>query len=487
MKFFTLGSKRTTSDNTCYSGTVLNPTALKTRNRFNIGSLLVLMIFGLAMLMPSNMQAQHPYGFIDGDVLTATPPFPDPAFNQLDWEDVWKAQQTPPTASLPGGSITTGIILNGKVPDTIFTGGGTKDHLPINGPNASKSWQWKTAEFSSSDKTNIQETGAILIDGKIYFFANKFAAEGTTTIGFWFFQDIVAPIAGGRFSGEHQIGDVFVLADIVQGGAVGIINAYQYVGEDNGGDAPNSNKVLKTIVVDGTTLAATVNTLAQPTPWPHQSKNVAANIMPPVTFIEGFIDIEELDLNINACFSSFHAETRSSSSVSSILEDFAQGAFNVQPIVSVDDETACESDTPVTLTAVVEGGIPPITFVWKKGGVVIPGETTETLEVSESGSYSVIAQGKGINGNGGGVCESEEAFATVTINDSPAPSVDDEAECEGDTATFMTADLGTGFTYQWYLDDVLIGGATSNSYTPSALALADSGGVYKVVVTDTNN
>src|SRR5680860_1045151 len=60
MKFFTLGSKRTSSNNTCYSGAVLNPTALKTRNRFKIGSLLVLMIFGLAMLMPSKMNAQVP-------------------------------------------------------------------------------------------------------------------------------------------------------------------------------------------------------------------------------------------------------------------------------------------------------------------------------------------------------------------------------------------------------------------------------------------
>ena len=61
MKLFTLGNQRTSSNNTCYSGAVLTPTDLKTSSRSKIGSLLVLLIFGLAMLMPSKMQAQHPY------------------------------------------------------------------------------------------------------------------------------------------------------------------------------------------------------------------------------------------------------------------------------------------------------------------------------------------------------------------------------------------------------------------------------------------
>ncbi len=86
----------------------------------------------------------------------------------------------------------------------------------------------------------------------------------------------------------------------------------------------------------------------------------------------------------------------------------------------------------------------------------------------------------------GSLCATVVDF-DITVNPNPAPSVDDEAECEGDTATFMTASLGAGFTYQWYKNDVIIGGATSNSYTTGALTLAESGDVYKVVVTDTNH
>ena len=58
MKLFTLGISGTCSNNRGYSGAVLTPTALKTSWRSKIGSLLVFFIFGLAMFMPSNMNAQ---------------------------------------------------------------------------------------------------------------------------------------------------------------------------------------------------------------------------------------------------------------------------------------------------------------------------------------------------------------------------------------------------------------------------------------------
>jgi hypothetical protein len=74
---------------------------------------------------------------------------------------------------------------------------------------------------------------------------------------------------------------------------------------------------------------------------------------------------------------------------------------------------------------------------------------------------------------------------TLTVNPNPAPSVNSPTECVGATATFTTADLGTVFSYQWYKNDVIITGATSNSYTTPALVLADNGAKYKVVVTNT--
>lgn len=48
-------------------------------------------------------------------------------------------------------------------------------------------------------------------------------------------------------------------------------------------------------------------------------------------------------------------------------------------------------------------------------------------------------------------------------------------------STILTANAGTGFTYQWYKNNILIQGATSQSYT------ATSSGSYKVKVTDGQN
>ncbi|HEY4617283.1 MAG TPA: hypothetical protein VIH09_03720, partial [Flavobacterium sp.] len=330
-----------------FSDLLLTKTFFILKNQFRVRSAAVFMIFAFALFMPSQMQAQHPYGFMDGNVYSN---------GTIDWQNVYNK------SGLPAGSISTGIIFDGKAPDSIYTGGGTKDHLPINGANASKSWQWKTADASSSDKTNLQEAGAILIAGKIYFFGNKFAAEGTTTIGFWFFKDFIGPIAGGRFEGEHSIGDILVVADIEQGGAVGVIDAYRWVGDGNG-TLPSSSKSMIKIGTDGTTLAAIVNTNQEPTPWSHQSKGVGADLMPPVTFFEGFIDVAALDGS--SCFSSFLVETRSSNPGTSILEDFTSGAFNVQPTLNeIADITKCQGDALGILTAVANGGIPPLTYTW---------------------------------------------------------------------------------------------------------------------------
>src|SRR5680860_867099 len=474
MKFFTLGSTGTSSNNSCYSGAVLDPTVLKTRNRFKIGSLLVLMIFGLAMLMPSNMQAQSYPGFLDGDVLTATPVL------EIDGENVYS------DTGLPSCSITTGILFDDTSPDQIFTGGGTKDHLPINTSNPSKSWQWKDSDGSSSDKTDIMEGGAILIGDELYFFGNKFAFNGTTTIGFWFFQDLVDQIPGGRFSGEHTVDDILVVADIANGGAVGIIDAYRWVGDGNG-THPSSTKSLVKISTNVGDLTAIVNIVAQPTPWPHQSKApAAANIMPPITFFEGFIDRGVIFPGKSFCFSSVLVETRSSNPVNSILEDFTAGSFDVQPTVSVADITKCEDDDLGMLTAVASGGIPPLTYVW-----TLPDLSEEntgavnTYMPTVAGTYSVVVIGQAIGGGDG--CPSSPDSADVTINPSPIVSDATDTFCDEDQTDKSLSDYdsqvgpGAGYTVAWFSDSAR---TVSETSTGGALAVGDTV-FYATITNDT--
>ncbi|MFL1013652.1 hypothetical protein ACIEHO_16190, partial [Jejuia sp. DST062] len=164
-------------------------------------------------------------------------------------------------------------------------------------------------------------------------------------------------------------------------------------------------------------------------------------------------------------------------------EDSGTLTVNTNPAPSVDDEAECEGDTATFMTANLGAGF---TYQWYLNDVAIGGATsnsytTGALTLAEDGDvYKVVVT------NDSQTCSGEDS-GTLSVNANPAPSVDDEAECEGDTATFMTTALGAGFTYQWYKNDVAIGGATSNSYTTGALTLAESGDVYKVVVTDTNN
>ena len=438
MKLFTLWSTGTCSNNRGYSGAVLTPTALKTTYRSKMGSLLVLMIFGIAMILPSHVQAQHPYGFFDGNALNDD--------GKLDWQDVLEG-------NIPSGSITTGIVFDLAPNDNIFTGGGTKDFLPINGVSDSQSWQWKSQLGSSSDKTNIQEAGAILIDGVIYFFGNRYAAEGATNIGFWLFQEDVRPIGGGRFSGEHTNGDILVVAEIVQGGSSGNVAAYTW--DDVTGTLTSSSKTMSNLATDDTTLDAIVNEVSIESPWPHKAKSGPINYMPAITFFEGFINIKKLidegKLKLGAnCFSTFIIETRASFSLSSILEDFVGGDLNVQPRVTLNGFTACEGDIEEsTLEPVVSGGLGTLTFQWYKDQnpiAIADGGTGSTLVVTESGDYSVIVSGNGIGGTPN-ACSSDKVSATVTINPKPTPTTSNLASCESGadngTASF---DLNNGVT-----------------------------------------
>ncbi|MEO2062210.1 MAG: T9SS type A sorting domain-containing protein [Christiangramia sp.] len=409
--------------------------------RFSFSFRIKVLVSALTFLLFSfSVHAQHPYGFMDGNVMNDN--------GQLDWQDVYN------NSGLPAGSISTGIQFDVMNPDDIFTGGSTKDHLPISG------WFNKFQDASSSDKTNILQAGAILIDGKIYFFGNRFSNEGATNIGFWFFQDDVN-VLNGTFEGDHQVGDILVVAEISNGGAVGKIAAYEWRGnEANGGTIPSSEKSLIKIVDEDhpqpNVLAAIVNSVDQPTPWSYQGKGEPdPNVMPPISFFEGFINIAGLNLT-NACFSSFLVETRSSFSINAILEDFIGSNFNVQPLVSIDDITDCDTEFPKELTAQVTGGIGPFTFQWKKDGTTLGGESSSSISVTEAGTYSVIVTGNGIGGLG--TCDSEADTAEITILESPEIVTTPLEACEvGATAkaTFTLEDGVTdsgGGSLQFYSD-----------------------------------
>lgn len=177
----------------------------------------------------------------------------------------------------------------------------------------------------------------------IYFGADRFANNGDAALGFWFFQDDVGLGPNGSFIGEHEIGDVLVQVDFVQGGSSSEVQIFKWVG--SGGNfgalqeikfgASNGAEVCTT---DDTACAIT-NESPTASPWAFTPKFGVDNIFPNESFFEAGIDITALVGEV--CFSSFMAETRSSHSETAELKDFALGDFD---LCSVDVEKTCLAD-----------------------------------------------------------------------------------------------------------------------------------------------
>ena len=134
------------------------------------------------------------------------------------------------------------------------------------------------------------------------------------------------------------------------------------------------------------------------------------------------------------------------------------------PVVAVSPtgaSTICQGDK-ITLTGTPVSGTP--TYQWFKNGAAITGATTNKLEVSSSGVYT-------LNSSFNGICPVLSTASTITATNPLEPLI-----------TFNQGVLttSTGTEIQWYLNDVAISGATATTYKPTA------NGIYKVKLKDAN-
>ncbi|MCW1149208.1 hypothetical protein, partial [Flavobacterium lacisediminis] len=162
-------------------------------------------------------------------------------------------------------------------------------------------------------------------------------------------------------------------------------------------------------------------------------------------------------------------------------QQMASNSVIVPPTCSITPSFAeiCAGATATfTATGINGSGGAPYSFVWSGPNGFTA--TTSSITVGVAGIYSVVVSDKN------GVPTLVPCTANLIVNDNPTPSVDDEEACVGSTATFSTT-LVSGFSYQWYLNNVLIPNATNNSYTTPALTLGDNGGIYKVIVVNGNH
>jgi len=268
-----------------------------------------------------------------------------------------------------GGSAQefTGILPDiGADGGTQFQGGGSKDDLDIT------QWLWKTGEPLDKDDitnayaaayVNTTDTGNNNVgDLIVYFGLDRFSANGSAQVGFWFLQDpnfglTNIPAGGGfRFSGVHTNNDILVQSNFSQGGVIDRITVYKWLN----GALVQVYAAADCIGPPASSLddsaCGTVNRSPQTAPWPYTPK---ANEGSPGTFLtgaffEGGINLTRLVPDAG-CFTGFIAETRTSTPFDARLKDFVTGNFNLCSIsVTKTGDTLSKVGDPADYTVTIQ-------------------------------------------------------------------------------------------------------------------------------------
>ncbi|MFM7589980.1 MAG: hypothetical protein ACKO55_12805, partial [Bacteroidota bacterium] len=115
---------------------------------------------------------------------------------------------------------------------------------------------------------------------------------------------------------------------------------------------------------------------------------------------------------------------------------------------------------------------PNLSYQWRSLGNAIQGATNSTFTASASGSYSVVVSNSPN-------CSTVSAPVNVSINPIPISTISAGGPttfCAGGSVN-LNANTGSGLTYRWRRDSVLLVGATS------AVLVAQTSGAYTVEVT----
>lgn len=118
-----------------------------------------------------------------------------------------------------------------------------------------------------------------------------------------------------------------------------------------------------------------------------------------------------------------------------------------------------------------------LSYQWKESGNNINGATNASLLVNTAGSYSVVVTNTATG------CTATSSTTAVVVGAAPAATITPSGStsvCQGSTTT-LSANSGTGLTYQWLLNGNPINGATNATYA------AGSAGSYTVTVSSGPN
>jgi hypothetical protein len=363
---------------------VLGPTGSAKRRRFLFVP--VVLVAALALFWIAGAQGSAPQSAgvfqLDGNAFSSDTVTGLDGAGSEDWNNICPSTLTggaAPGCSGPSSIATAQSFVrdgDGTPNKTIFTGGGSKDIYDT--PN----WAW--TDGSVPDKDDLGDAFAAKYTAAdthqyLYFGADRFANNGDSQIGFWFFHKNVAPLANGSFGPDahtawtfdaqgHVVnkGDILILSDFTQGGGTPTVRVFFWTANGlllQAGGTTNPATCTPALALD---FCALVNNAAKPSPWPFQAKSGPANTFQPGELYEGGIDATSLGI-AGECFSTFLAETRSSQSTSAVLKDFVEGNFQqcqasikTNASAGVTEQTSVSPGTSVHDLATVTGtGVTP--------------------------------------------------------------------------------------------------------------------------------
>lgn len=341
--------------------------------------------------------------------------------------------QSPPTAS---GNWSARTFINGTASTDSFQGGGSKDSNLISG------WAWSGSPTPNKDTLNAgyaagySNAGLGLTDFDVIFGANRASPNGDANIGIWFFQQTVAPVAGGSFSGAHADHDIFVISAFTNGGGTSTISVYEWdhtcasgVKNPSNGQCADTNLRLlanPSTVCGSSYYCAITNSATTNSSW-------GGSLASPL-FFEGGVDITQALATVGVtnlpCFTSFLEETRSSQSTTAVLKDFVAGGF---PVCGLSVSKQCGTaqvdasgnyiDFPVSGT-VTNTGIGTMYNVTVSDAITfVAGSSNNTPSTPATFSVTPSTLSAGQTGTWG---------ANLT---STASSVSDQATADGQTAS----------------------------------------------------
>jgi hypothetical protein len=213
--------------------------------------------------------------------------------------------------------------------DRGFGSGLTKDTEDL------QQWTWFNGGISPGKDDILHAYAASYVYDKkqiLYFGQDRLPVpNGSTAMGFWFFQNPVGLKENGTFSGTHKVGDILITSDMQNGGSVSVINIFKWTTNGLHLESTLTNAECGQPLPDDIACAIANESGPISVPWEYPEALVPANV-----FLEGGINLSDVFQGQQLpCFSTFLAGTRTSPSETADLKDFTLGDIDTCPRVKL--------------------------------------------------------------------------------------------------------------------------------------------------------